>query len=117
MAQHVAEAHLEELEAKGRELFELAMSISPQYTLLDAAASPEANETAVRIQALVLAVNGLLTGAAQNEGVTIVGLGAACGCAMGKCIGDRRVLFSGFQNQFKRSLEEVTEAERPRGTA
>lgn len=117
MAQHIAEHHLEELEAKGRDLFELAASIAPQYTLLDPDASPEANEIALNVQALCLAINGLLTGAGLNEGQTIVGLGAACGAALGKCNADRRVLLSGFKDQFSRSLAEVTQAMEPQGTA
>ena len=117
MAQVIREEDLAALEEKGQELFALAMSMAERYTLLDASVSPEANDVAVRVQSIVLAVNGLLTGAAQAEGVTIVGLGAACGCALAKCMGDRRVLFAGFQDQFKRALDEVREADRPKGTA
>jgi hypothetical protein len=117
MAQVIRNEDLEALEAAGKELFDLAMSMAERYTLLDVSVAPEANEVAVKVQALVLAANGLLTGAAQSEGITIVGLGAACGCALGKCIGDRRVLFAGFQDQFKRALDEVREADRPKGTA
>jgi hypothetical protein len=117
MAMHIKPEHLDELEQKGRELFDLALAMSPQYTLMDADTAPEANDMAVRIQAIVLAINGLLTAAAQPEGVTIVGLGAACGLSLGRCVGDRRILLRGFKEQFSRALDEITHEMEPRGTA
>lgn len=116
MAQHILPEHLDELEAKGRELFATATGMAGQYTLM-LEGGPEANEIATKVQAMVLAIDGLLTGSELGEGLVMIALGAASGCALGKCVGDRRILMQGFKDQMGRSLAEVTQAMEPQGTA
>ena len=106
------------LHPAAEELYRMALDLAEDGgALLDPADPPEAQATAIRVQALVFCFQTVTLAAGFSEAEAMIALGAAAATIIGQCQSAPRALFDLYNAQMARSLAEIRAAREPIGHA
>lgn len=118
MAQILSAETMERVNVAAQELARVANEEAAVLTFTGDGATDEGVEQARAVNAVVIAVSGILQTMPLNQLGVIVAMASTYGTVLGQCEGDRNLLHKAFQRQVAATLAEIAAARmKPMGTA
>ncbi len=118
MAQLISTETMATLHKAAADLVSESLRAAEAMVLVDEGATEDEIAQAIAVNAVTLAVSAILQSIPLNQLGVMAAMGTVSGTVLGQCVGDRAVLYAGFQKQMAATLAEVAAARMtPVGTA